>query len=69
MIQTAGANPVNRFENWTVDDFPRLNPPLKEMLSKMLKLTPKERSTIGEVMKDPSWERGRGHRRIMDAVD
>lgn len=55
VIQTAGANPVHRFENWTVEDFPKLNPSLKKMLSKMLKLTPKERSTIDEVMKDPSW--------------
>ena len=50
-------SPEFRFDYWTHDDgFPYLLPALKEMLSKMLKLTPAERPTIAQVMQDPAWD-------------
>ena len=45
----------NRFDHWTVQDFPRLFPSVKEMLSKMVKFNPRERLSMHQVMEHPSW--------------
>ena len=47
--------PRNGFEHWTVQDFPRLFPSVKEMLSKMVTLNPRERLSMHQVMEHPSW--------------
>lgn len=52
VVENSGEDPESRFEHWKLEDFPCLTPPFKELLSKMLKFTPAERPTIGQVMED-----------------
>jgi serine/threonine protein kinase len=57
VVESSGQDPENRLEHWNQNDFPRLLPPLKELLTRMLRFTPAERLTISQVMEDSSWSK------------
>ena len=65
VVENIGEDPESRFKHWSLENFPRLTPSLKEMLSKMLKFAPAERLTMHQAMEDLCWGR---RLRIMDIV-
>jgi hypothetical protein len=58
VTENAGEDPAERFEHWKLEDFPRLSPALKELLSKMLRFDPAERVDMNQAMMDQVWEMG-----------
>lgn len=57
VTESAGDSPLECFENWSIEDFPRLNLLLKELLSKMPRFDPAERINMSQVMNDLVWTR------------
>ena len=56
MARNAG-DTATSFEDWGIAEYPGLTPERHERLSMMLKITPRERVTMADVMKHPSWKR------------
>ena len=55
VTENAGEDPAERFEHWKLEDFPRLSPSLKELLSKMLQFDPRKRVEMNQAMRDQVW--------------
>lgn len=58
-------DPKHRFEAWTLEDFPRMTPEVKDLVGRIVKLDPKERPSMRQVMQHPSW----GNEGSGDAAD
>ena len=52
----ADEDPSDHFEQWEENVSPNLDPETKRVISRMMKLDPKKRATMDQILEDPWWK-------------